>query len=313
MIPSKYLFPVIALVLAWTISLYSVYQIGKRRLTNKQSPTHQLTTYNNLVATLETLNESSTIRFTNKLREKASGQYDPILPVIHQNIELAHDFRLQIAEAKEEMEVKAYQKTIAHQRLTDLVDSSGTVLAKTMQNNHVLLNKFGEQFHMHPEDIEQHTKRSLEANKSLDLQHYKNTLPQDLHSFKQQLALLELTILQFIYQQQNELISLSDGFTIHCQFGQNYYPLPNNTTLQQGQYTPVSFRMWQPPAHPIYTVRLVSNGDTITPSSSGFFELPFDVSRSGHQSESITLIETNPLTGLSSSWEFEQHYYVAPE
>ncbi len=311
MIPSKYLFSVIALVLVWATSLFGIYNVAVNNSHQEGIHEQRAQTYSQLFATLDALAESNRLRFYNMLREDASGKYDPILPVIDQTNELLLKYRKHIAGIKAKTEHANFQPQEAEQQLSQSLALLEDVMAQTKLIKRNLFDKHKEQFDLNPEDVE-HYFYDPSVFKEVLLT-FSSAKPGNVQEFTDLLTLVELYLTQSIYKQQDDLITISDTFTLICDFGPNLIPLPTSTALQQNQATPVNFKMWQRPEVSIENIQLVIRGDTLTAANNGYFETYLSASGTGYHTETITSIERNPITGLSSSWEFEYYFEVLPE
>jgi hypothetical protein len=306
MIPSKYLFPVIALVLVWAGSLFAVYNYSSSE-TNRPSQTILMNALN------EELHDNSNERvhdLATRLEERYKEKFRPTLPVLYFIQEKSSDIETSINQFKRKVtkgkvdfsETNEALKTLQEDMLKEMAIAKDSV-GRLIINRH-------QEFDLNEIDVQHWL---LNGNEELDLV---SQMVSDLGAADnpdetlEQLATLKVINQLWLNQLSKSLVRVSGGRLIQCFIRYEVTPGQANLLKQRKKEQSLALDIIEYGTGLSYEdVKLVINSDTIA-SENGRFRTSVPTVKKGRHLIEAEILITNPLTGLATTRKSYFSYYV---
>lgn len=309
MIPSRYLYPVISLVLIWAGSLLGVYQYATAEDNSEAYERYQAELIEKLHEQNYRFFEYETIRFTELLQEESRSVFRPVLPVIEANMKLSEAFRKENINSLEQD--NKFNAREAFQRLKQIHRSRATVALSMIDNNVALYEQEQTLFGLRPEEISFRTEQLFDLHQELtDLRTLEN-LPTSFSVFASRVSALETELELFRQKLAQDIMYSFAGRTI-C-FSSFHLPsvLGANAIAQRGQpfllpISAIEVDLLQDSKN--FTV--VIDGQRYPFNKDGYAEYPAPTNERGAHQIPVMLQIRNPLTGAVKTSDAQVMYYV---
>lgn len=311
MIPSRYLYPVIALVLLWAGSLFGVYQYATAEDGGAYQQ-YQFQVLQEMKARNDQYFEESYQDFQHLLEEDRKFQFQPILPVLENNRELTEEFRkMTKAQLKAESKLKFNRRKSLH-LLRETHKHRLAVGQGILDNVITLLEEQGEQFDVSQDEVSDRSATYHGVLSVLEDQSILSTTPESFLEFSTRLTVLEAELELFHQQLGSDLIKLSGGIIISC-FPAPYLPITYGglPPARKGQpyELPISITQFSLD-HRAEDLTIIIDGKHYPFDNWGYARYPAPTTKRGAHQIAVELQIRNPLTGEVRTSEAPVTYYV---
>lgn len=312
MISSRYLFPVVLLVLVWAGSLWAVYDYACSRLSSSPQHASQHLLYEEIIDEISAVRLRDLRKTEDSLEDDSKAKFRPIIPVLYQVGSLQKEVLADMEQSKRSSIRKNLPFLASPERLANFTKISQRALEEMATSAQELIREYGHEFDLSKTDIADFNQDFQDIVSSFKTTSGANLLAMTFQTGEERFALLELDFRLRALQIQSKLRRVHGGKVISC-FPPPLLPYLDSYDLvaKQGTKHALDFGIsdYTSTINPD-NILLVVGKDTVQFFAGRVTSVPVSTQKPGKHKIDTKLIIINPLTGRKSVNEASFHYYV---
>lgn len=313
MIPSKYLFPVVALVLVWASSLLAVYEYTTKPSAPNAPLEYQLELYDQLSNTLTEYEHYAISKFEQTLEDDAKARFRPLLIPVIESETLMSRFQETSRQAIRSVNKTDFDPTLAQLQLRKVAQEASDVALEMVAMKNTLLTEKGHEFDLNKENITLSGERQMKKALAIDkAKYFLNDAPTSYTDFLHRIRAIKLSIKSFQSDFNLNTMAIAGGKVIQCFVT---YEIPMlaqpNAIAKKGEplVLPIGVGLIDLALLP-ENVDFIIDGKRYPMGKNGRLYYEASTKQRGLNALPVTLAIRNPLTGAERTTDSVINYYV---